>query len=304
MYAQKPFFAVSYEVWIRRIAVKRRYIMLALVLAAAIALFGAYLVLTHKLKDTTPPVITVAEELLQLSVNDENEILMTGITAMDDRDGDVTASLLVESVYGITDDHVATVTYAAFDRAGNVSKIQRKVHYTDYREPRFEFAGSLSFPHNSKFDLLDYVGANDVMEGDIRRRVRATLVSDTNSIDELGSHMVHLQVTNSMGDTVELDVPVEVYDPEWYLASVKLDTYLLYLKKGDVFNPRDHLDKFVVRGADTDISRGIPEGIDCEIDGAVNTAVPGVYRVQYTLTKDLNLTSYTGQAYLIVVVQE
>ena len=304
MYAQKPFFAVSYEVWIRRIAVKRRYIMLALVLAAAIALFGAYLVLTHKLKDTTPPVITVAEELLQLSVNDENEILMTGITAMDDRDGDVTASLLVESVYGITDDHVATVTYAAFDRAGNVSKIQRKVHYTDYREPRFEFAGSLSFPHNSKFDLLDYVGANDVMEGDIRRRVRATLVSDTNSIDELGSHMVHLQVTNSMGDTVELDVPVEVYDPEWYLASVKLDTYLLYLKKGDVFNPWDHLDKFVVCGADTDISRGIPEGIDCEIDGAVNTAVPGVYRVQYTLTKDLNLTSYTGQAYLIVVVQE
>ena len=298
------FFAVSYEVWIRRIAVKRRYIMLALVLAAAIALFGAYLVLTHKLKDTTPPVITVAEELLQLSVNDENEILMTGITAMDDRDGDVTASLLVESVYGITDDHVATVTYAAFDRAGNVSKIQRKVHYTDYREPRFEFAGSLSFPHNSKFDLLDYVGANDVMEGDIRRRVRATLVSDTNSIDELGSHMVHLLVTNSLGDTVELDVPVEVYDPEWYLASVKLDTYLLYLKKGDVFNPWDHLDKFVVRGADTDISRGIPEGIDCEIDGAVNTTVPGVYRVQYTLTKDLNLTSYTGQAYLIVVVQE
>ena len=283
---------------------KRRYIMLALVLAAAIALFGAYLVLTHKLKDTTPPVITVAEELLQLSVNDENEILMTGITAMDDRDGDVTASLLVESVYGITDDHVATVTYAAFDRAGNVSKIQRKVHYTDYREPRFEFAGSLSFPHNSKFDLLDYVGANDVMEGDIRRRVRATLVSDTNSIDELGSHMVHLQVTNSLGDTVELDVPVEVYDPEWYLASVKLDTYLLYLKKGDVFNPLEHLDKFVVRGVDTDVSRGIPEGIDCEIGGTVNTAVPGVYRVQYTLTKDLNLTSYTGQAYLIVVVQE
>ena len=283
---------------------KRRYIMLALVLAAAIALFGAYLVLTHKLKDTTPPVITVAEELLQLSVNDENEILMTGITAMDDRDGDVTASLLVESVYGITDDHVATVTYAAFDRAGNVSKIQRKVHYTDYREPRFEFAGSLSFPHNSKFDLLDYVGANDVMEGDIRRRVRATLVSDTNSIDELGSHMVHLQVTNSLGDTVELDVPVEVYDPEWYLASVKLDTYLLYLKKGDVFNPREHLDKFVVRGDDTDISRGIPEGIDYEINGSVNTAVPGVYQVRYTLTKDLNLTSYTGQAYLIVVVQE
>jgi hypothetical protein len=60
----------------------------------------------------------------------------------------------------------------------------------------------------------------------------------------------------------------------------------------------------VVRGDDTDISRGIPEGIDYEINGSVNTAVPGVYQVRYTLTKDLNLTSYTGQAYLIVVVQE
>lgn len=283
---------------------KRRYFLLVIVLTAAMALFGAYLVLTQNLKDTKPPVITVAEELLEISVEDGNEILMTGITAMDDRDGDVTASLLVESIYGITEDHVTTVTYAAFDRAGNVSKLQRKVRYVDYREPRFEFAGSLSFPHNSKFDLLDYVGAHDVLEGDIRRRVRATLVSDTRSIDELGSHVVRLQVTNSLGDTVEMDFPVEVYDPEWYLASVKLDTYLLYLKKGDAFNPMEHLDKFVIRGDDTDISRGIPEGIDCEIENEVNTAVPGLYRVKYTLTKNLNLTSYAGQAYLMVVVQE
>ena len=283
---------------------KRRYILLAIVLAAAIALFGAYLVLTRNLKDTTPPVISVDEQILEISVKDEQAVLMTGITATDNRDGDVTASLLVESIYGITEEHVTTVTYAAFDRAGNVSKLQRKVRYTDYREPRFELTDSLCFAHNSGFDLLDSVGANDVLEGDIRRRVRATLISDTRSINEIGSHVVRLQVTNSLGDTVELDFPVEVYDPEWYTASVELDEYLIYLKQGDAFRPRDYLKTFSVRGTETDISRGTPEDILCDIDNGVNTAVPGVYCVKYTLTKNINLTSFSGQAILVVIVQE
>lgn len=283
---------------------KRRYILLAIVMAAAIALFGAYQILTLKLKDTKPPVISVDEQILEISVEDEKDVLMTGITAMDDRDGDVTASLLVESIYGITEDHVTTVTYAAFDRAGNVSKIQRKVRYTDYREPRFELTDSLCFPFNSGFDLLDYVGANDVLEGDIRRRVRATLVSDTRSINEIGSHIVRLQVTNSLGDTVEMDFPVEVYDPEWYTASVKLKEYLIYLKQGETFKPEDYLKAFSVRGEDTDISRRIPDDILCDINSNVNTRVPGVYRAKYTLTKNFNLTTFSGQAILVVIVQE
>ena len=283
---------------------KRRYILLSIVLAAAIALFSGYLALMRNIKDTRPPVISVDEGILEISVEDPDEILMTGITAKDDRDGDVTASLLVESIYGITEDHVTTVTYAAFDRAGNVSKIQRKVRYIDYREPRFELSGSLCFPYNSGFDLLDYVGADDVLEGDIRRRVRATLVSDTRSINEIGSHVVRLQVTNSLGDTVEMDFPVEVYDPEWYTASVKLDQYLIYLKKGDKFNPEDYLKAFSVRGEDTIVSNRIPDNILCDIHSNVNTRVPGLYRVKYTLTKNVNLTTFAGQAILVVIVQE
>ena len=284
---------------------KRGYILLAIIMAGAIALFGVYMVLTRNFKDTTPPVITVDDQLLEISVEDEKDVLMTGITAMDDRDGDVTASLLVESIYGITEDNITTVTYAAFDRAGNVSKIQRKVRYTDYREPRFELSSSLCFPFNSGFDLLDYVGANDVLEGNIRRRVRATLVSDTRSINELGSHVVRLQVTNSLGDTVEMDFPVEVYDPEWYTASVKLSSYLIYLKKGDVFKPEEYLRAFSIRGEDISISGNrIPDNILCDIDNRVNTREPGIYRVKYTLTQNLNMTSFSGQAILVVVVQE
>lgn len=283
---------------------KRRYLLLAIVLAVAVGLFGAYLATVRSIKDTTPPMISIEEGILEISVNDAEEILLTGITATDDRDGDVTASVLVESVFGISEDHVTTVTYAAFDRAGNVSKIQRKVRYIDYREPRFDLVTSLCFPFNSGFDLLDYVRADDVLEGDIRRRVRATLVSDTRSINEIGSHIVRLQVTNSLGDTVEMDFPVEVYDPEWYTAQVKLNQYLLYLKKGEEFKPEKYLDAFSVRGEETSVKYGIPEKILCDITSNVNTDVPGIYRVKYTLTQNFNLTSFSGQAVLVVIVQE
>ena len=283
---------------------KRRLLLLVAVLAAAIALFGCYLLWVRNAKDTVAPVITVEEGILECRVSDPQEMLLTGITAWDDRDGDVTASLLVESIYGISDENVTTVTYAAFDRAGNVSKIQRQIRYTDYRSPRFHADRSLCFPGNSEFDLLYYIGAGDVLEGDIRRRVRATLISDTKSINELGTHLVRLQVTNSLGDTVEADIPVEVYDPEWYTASVGLKEYLIYLEKGASFDPEDYLETFLIRGDEIDVRDGVPGSVDCSITGKVNTDVPGVYSVKYVLSKDVGLTTFSGQAILIVIVQE
>lgn len=283
---------------------KRINILLSIVLAAAVGLFAVYLLWIHNNLDTTGPVINVSQELLEISVSDPESALLQGITAVDARDGDVTDSLLVESVYGINEDHLTTVTYAAFDRSGNVSKVQRQVRYTDYESPKFQLYRTLCFPGGSGFDLLEYVGASDVLEGDIRRRVRATLVSDTKSVSNIGSHVVRLQVTNALGDTVEADVPVEVYDPEWYSASVELDAYLLYLKKGDAFDPEDYLKTFVVRGEDIDIRYGIPEDVSCTITNLVNTRVPGVYQVKYILSKNINLVTFSGQAVLIVIVTE
>ena len=288
----------------RRIAVKQRILLPVAVLAAAVVLFGCYLFWAHNAKDLVAPVITVEEGILECLVSDPQEKLLAGVTAWDDRDGDVTASLLVESIYGISDENVTTVTYAAFDRAGNVSKVQRQVRYTDYRAPRFVANRNLCFAGNSKFDLLRYIGADDVLDGDIRRRVRATLISDTKSINELGSHVVRLQVTNSLGDTVEADIPVEVYDPEWYTASVELKEYLIYLDKGAFFNPKSYMVNFVVRGDEINLHSGVPSDITCVIGGEVNTNVPGVYAVKYVLSKDIGLTTFSGQAVLIVIVQE
>lgn len=282
---------------------KRLNTLLLMILAAAFALFGCYHIWVHNRLDTVGPELIVDEGLLELSVEDGTDMLLTGIRALDERDGDVTSSILVESVYGIDQNNMTTVTYAAFDRAGNVSKTQRQVRYVDYEHPRFQLYGSLTFSYGSGFDLLEYLGAQDVIEGDIRRRVHATLISDTKSIEAEGRHQVKLQVTNSLGDTSELVVPVEVFDPEWYAADVRLSDYLIYLDRGSAFNARSYLKEFIFRGEPIDMTRGTPEGVSVEIDNGVNMNEPGVYEVSYILSKSLNMNMYSGIAKLIVVVE-
>lgn len=283
---------------------KRINVLLMLVLAAAIGLFGAYHLWIHNNLDTTGPDIRIEEGILKLSVEDGEEALLRGITAVDARDGDVTASILVESVTGISREGLTTVVYAAFDRAGNVSKAERQICYSDYISPRFQLDGALIFAHGVNFDVLDYVGAVDVLEGDIRRRVHATLISNTKSVNEMGSHVVRFQVTNSLGDTVELDLPVEVCDPQWFNASVVLSEYLIYVERGASVDPADYLEAFNIRGEEIDVSGQTPDDVSCDITGQVNTRVPGVYEITYVLSKNVGLQTFTGQSKLIVVVME
>lgn len=282
---------------------KRWNVMLLLVMAAAVGLFGCYLLWIHNNLDTTGPVITVEEGLLEISVKDPAEALMQGVRAVDDRDGDVTAGVLIESIYGINENKESTVTYAAFDAAGNVTKTQRVIRYRDYHAPRFTLSRSLTYAYGRKIDLLQDVGAEDVLEGSIGRRIHAALISETANIEMEGVHQVKLQVANSLGDTVQLVVPVEVYDPEWYNAEVTLSAYLVYLKAGTQFNPRSYLKSFVVRGEVQNLNGITPEGISVEIDSKVRMDVPGLYEVRYVLSQTEGMTTHTGIAKLLVIVE-
>ena len=117
--------------------------LLLLVTAACCAAFGVYSCLGRSGRDREAPVISMAQSELRLSVTDEPACLLDGVTAADAHDGDVTASLVVESVRGMVSDRRFTVTYAAFDAAGNVAKAQRTVCYEDYVSPRFSLSAPL-----------------------------------------------------------------------------------------------------------------------------------------------------------------
>lgn len=75
-------------------------------------------------KDRTAPVISFGENLASYEEGMDEELLLQGVTAMDDKDGDVSDSLLVEKIAG-TNGKEVIVTYVARDSANNVGKASR-----------------------------------------------------------------------------------------------------------------------------------------------------------------------------------
>ena len=261
--------------------------------------FAAYLVYTRQIADNTPPEISFTSDLLEVSVEASEDDLLAGVSALDAKDGDVTNSILIEGISGLSSDQLAIVTYAAFDKAGNVAKSQRTLRYTDYHSPRFSLTAPLIFRSGSSFDLLKFISAEDVMDGILDNRIKATLVSGEGALNEEGIYEVEFRVTNSMRDTAYLTVPVEIYPVGLYNATVTLTDYLIYVQPGDLFDYNDYLDTLQV-GTETISLSSIPSDVSVSYNSDVNLNTPGTYSVTYTLKKG----SYTGYTRLIVVVEE
>ena len=121
---------------------------------------------------------------------------------------------------------------------------------------------------------------------------------------------VYFQVTNSIGHTAEITIPVEVQKADSYDADLSLTDYLIYLPEGSRFVPETYLDSFILRGAEYSLRSGIPENFSVKITGDVHTDIPGAYpveyKVTYTVANNINRDydqKFTGCSRLIVVVE-
>lgn len=281
---------------------KQNWISLLLIIACVAVLLG-YRTLNRLRTDTTPPVITVEENTLELSALEPREALLQGVSARDNADGDVTGSLVVESVRLLRSDGTVTVTYAAFDKSGNVAKQTREVRFTDYESPRFSLSRPLMFSQTYNYDVLSIIDAEDMLEGDIGHRIRATVLDEV-SAGYAGTHHVQFRVTNSLGDMVELVLPVEIYTPTLFEGSLTLKEYLVYIKQGDTFNPNAYPAEFSLGREQFSLRADLPEGMKLTHSGTVKTGLPGVYAVDYEVTYEYVGQTYTAYSRLIVVVEE
>lgn len=286
---------------------KINWLQLAAIVLCLLVFFG-YRAVEGILDDSKAPEITFDGQELQISVEDPKESLLRGVSARDNVDGDVTDSLVVESVKLLNKDGTITVTYAAFDKAGNVTKASREARYLDYQSPRFILDSPLIFT-SSGVDVLNIIGAEDTFDGDIQHRIRATALDEMSGA-ESGVYDIRFRVTNSLGDTVELVLPVEVYTPDAYEAELSLTEYLVYLPAGASFSASSYLKEFTQGRDNVSLRMGLPSGYSLQTEGTVDTGTPGVYpvsyKVTYTLTNEnnpANSQTYTGHSRLIVVVE-
>lgn len=287
---------------------KRNWIWILLIVLSLGAFFG-YRVLDAMRTDTRAPEIRMDGTVPEVSVQDPKSALTQGMTAVDPEDGDVTDSLVVENITMLQSDGTVSVTYAAFDAAGNVAKAQREVKYTDYESPRFTLNEPLIYRQGANFDVLSSVGAVDVLDGDIQHRVRATLLGDK-ALTQAGTHVLQFQVTNSLGDTHTQNFPVEVITEDIYDAELELTEYLIYISRGAAYNPEAYLESFTRQNRLMDLTSGLPAGYRLETKGQVQTQSPGVYSVEYIVTytqvnenNPANSREYAARSKQIVVVE-
>ena len=83
----------------------------------------------------------------------------------------VTASLIVESISNMRDGR-ARISYVAFDSDDHLSRAQRTVRFTDYKKPSFSFTRGMEFRLSGNIDILKYIEAQDVLDGDISDKVK------------------------------------------------------------------------------------------------------------------------------------
>lgn len=281
-----------------------------LLILAALAVFVGYRQYDAIKSDVGAPEISINDtQTLQISVQTPKAELLQGVTAVDRHDGDVSDKLVVESMHLMDADGLIEVGYAVTDKSGNVAKATRMVQYTDYESPKFSLSAPLIYKVYEDFDIMRSVFAQDVVDGDIQHRIRATALGEE-SIMSQGVHEVHFQVSNSLGDISEIILPVEVIETGSYAADLTLTDYLIYLPQGAVFQPEEYLNEFTYRAESTSLRNGLPHNFFIEVTGAVQTQTPGVYHIEYLVTRVVQHATnpeldqmYSGYSKLIVVVE-
>lgn len=238
--------------------------------------------------DQGPQIRCADSEILEISVYDDQQVLLAGMTASDPQDGDLTDRILVGTVSHLVTEDTANVTYLVFDSHDNMASYQRTIRYTDYRSPRIGIKDPLIFTSDDTVGLIDCLTAEDVLDGDITQRIR---LSNLWATEYSNVYSVSAMVTNSMGDTVMLNLPVVVQEELVSRPKINLTSQILYLERGSGFDPMDHVKNVVIRN-------GVYPKDQLVIQHSVDTLTPGTYWVRYLYTYN----DIQGTAILTVVV--
>lgn len=269
-----------------------KLILCAATVLAALAFAGVQ-IYTRVVLDTVAPVISMDADSITVRVSDGPEALLAGVTAWDDRDGDLTGEVRVSHVSQLISGSTAKVNYVVFDRADHMATASRTVCYSDYTAPRFSVVSPLVFGVGEKVSLVGHVVARDSIDGNITGAMRLSAISVNNTIE--GIYHVTLRVTNSVGDSSKVTLPIIIRAQSPGQAQVELNQYLVYLKTGEEFDPEPYF-KTLLTG---DGGRGYYSAVS--VTDRVDTSVPGIYEVSYDYTA---ADGEVAEAILTVVVEE
>ena len=162
------------------------------------------------------------------------------------------------------------------------------------QKPRFVLSQSLCFDTGTDADVKSVIGATDVFDGDISRKVK--ILSKDISTNISGDNTITAQVTNSLGDTVKLKAVVVIKQDNNLSPVIKLSQNIVYTNVGESFNPKKY-----IQSVEDNSGKAISKNNVRVTSSSVKTKKAGCYLVEYSV-KDLS--GNEGTAYLTVMVEE
>ena len=272
-----------------------RIFVIILFLFSSVA-FSAFFAYDRLMMDHTAPQIICDGQPLTVSVKASDAELCSGLNAYDDVDGDITDRIVVRKVSQLVSDNVAQISYVVFDSSSNICSFSRYVQYTDYHKPRFSITQPLIYKVNSTITLDDRLHATDTIDGDISSRIRVDASHLTNAVE--GEYVLPVRVTNSSGDTANIDLTVLIKNYTSRHPFIRLSDYLIYVERGAELTDEE-LRSYIVAARES-FSGSFLDDSDIQITNLADTSQRGSYNVYLSYTNQEGL-SYT--VILTVVVE-
>ena len=267
-----------------------RIAVIVLFILTSIAFSGLF-VFQKNNEDNTIPEIIMEEDYIEVKCKATDKDFLKGITAIDEKDGDLTDDVIVESVSRFIKPEICEVKYAVCDSDNHVAHATRKVRFVDYEAPKFKLSNSLCFSLYETTNISSYIRAIDSIEGDISSNLVITSPDYNSSVT--GIFSLELSVSNKKGDTSSLTLPLILEDRSLSAPVIELKDYLIYLDKNEKVDFEDYIVKATDRN-DRDLTNKV------EIDDNVNFKKSGTYAVHYFVTDGAGAK---GHSVLNVVVE-
>ena len=271
-----------------------KYVRIAVVilLIASLGIYGAGVVREKQGEDPTRPVITSDREVLEIPVSYEEADLLEGLSASDERDGDLTDQILVGEFSQFVEKGVCNVSYVVFDSSNQAATLSRQVRFTDYVSPRITLSEPLVFTEGQTESAIERIGASDVLDGDITSLGR----QNESDIDyrTAGDYSITVEVTNSFWDLETETLPVHVVEPSRLGLEIGLTANIVYLDPGENFEPYSYVESLADAYGDA-LDPGLVQA-----DSGVDTSQEGCYQVHYYAESESGLE---GETWLTVIVR-
>ena len=294
---------------------KKRNVAGLVLFIFSVVLCGIIIYKDKKSYDQTGPVFQMDSELIQASVKDSEDALLKGVTATDKADGDVTDSIIIESISPFNGDGRRVIRYAAFDSDNHTAHAERELVYTDYQDIRIRLDRQLCFDIDDPI-LLDGITAEDSIDGDLTDKVELLLDTEIKSYNT-GEFPARIKVINSAGDVACIPVTIEkcIKSSRDLLPRVELTENLVYVEKDSRFDEKSYMRAALINGTeytftDQEETYGASDELKnadintinyshIKIESNVDTSTPGCYEVVYYTDND-ELNPVKSRLYVVV----